>query len=201
MKILTYFFFCIVTFFSSSIVLGNAIIYSVKGVEKGDYLNVREQANASSPIVTRIPYDGTEIERIGNEVDSTGNWWKVRWQDKQGWVNNRYLTTVSPLKQEGKAILSCGGTEPFWSIKITKTQMTYVPMDGNRLILPITYNKTSENNTSLAGIYAEKDNNRIIAFLEKVPTCSDGMSDIEYPYSISVLINKKHVYSGCCHVK
>lgn len=207
MKHLIYLLFYLVIFSSSSTFAENIATYSVTGVAENDYLNVREQASANSPIITRIPYDGTGIERINDETDDTGNWWKIRWQNKQGWVNKHYLTAATGHKpkentQKGdKAALSCGGVEPFWGLKITKTQMTYMPMDGEKITLPITYNQTSENDTSLAAIYAEKNKNRITAFLAKVPACSDGMSDIEYPYSISVLINKKHVYSGCCHIK
>ena len=207
MNRLTYLLFYIVIFFSSHIFAENITTYSVTGVEENDYLNVREQANASSSIITRIPYDGTGIERIKDETNDVEDWWKIRWQDKQGWVNKHYLTAANGSKpketpkKDDKAALSCGGTEPFWGLKITKKQMTYMPMDGEKITLPITYNQTSENDTSLAGIYAEKGNNRITAFLAKVPACSDGMSDIEYPYSVSVLINKKHVYSGCCHIK
>ncbi len=176
-------------------------LYAVKGVAEDDYLNVREEANAGSHIVTRIPFDGTGIVKLETE----GNWWKVKWEGKQGWVNKRYLFLPSgsavTTKKESKAALRCGGTEPFWGIKITKKTLEYAPMDGEKLKLPIVFNKTSENNTSIASIYAEKANNKVIAVLQKVEMCSDGMSDIDYPYAISVLINKEHFYSGCCHVK
>jgi len=200
-------------FLPGSVSADNADLYSVTGVDEDDYLNVREAANAQSPIVTRIPNDGTGIRRLDGEKDQDGQiWWRIKWEGKQGWVNKRYLITpktagsATDSKSDGKAddsktALHCGGNEPFWGIKITKKNLIYSPLDGDILNLPIIINKTSENNTSIAAVYAKKSADSVTAVLQKVETCSDGMSDIDYPYSISAMINNQKFYSGCCHVK
>ena len=181
--------------------------YNVTGVAADDYLNVREQPDVKSQIVTRIPFDGSGIRRLDGTNNVDGQlWWRIKWEGKQGWVNKRYL--LLPQKKEpttknsdSKAALHCGGTEPFWGIKITKQALTFTPMGGEKLNLPIVFNKTSDNNTKIAAIYAKKQGEQVMAILQKVRSCSDGMSDIDYPYSISAVINNQQFYSGCCHVK
>lgn len=197
--------------FSFSMVSADSVsVFSVTGVDADDYLNVRQAPDTQSPIVTLIPYDGVGIRRLdGEESVGTQTWWRIKWEGKQGWVNKRYLSSPdttdaqpsSDAKDDSKMALHCGGNEPFWGIKITKKQLIYSPFEGDILNLPIMFNKTSENNTSLAAVFAEKAGNSVMAVLQKVEACSDGMSDIDYPYSISAVINNKNFYSGCCHVK
>jgi len=197
----------------STILPANETLYAVTGVDADDYLNVRQKATARSAIVTRLPHDSVGVRRLEGDAMTAGNrWWRVKWQGKQGWVNKRYLKPVSdPIvatssssssKSNSKtATLHCGGNEPFWGMKITKNSLSYSPMDGQKLNLPVMFNKTSENNTSIAAIYAKQGKQQILAMLQKVSACSDGMSDIGYPYAIAVIINKQKFYSGCCHVK
>jgi uncharacterized membrane protein len=204
-----------VLLYSSILPANEGALYAVTGVDNDDYLNVRQKATARSAIVTRLPYDSVGVRRLEGEAMISGNrWWRVRWEGKQGWVNQRYLRPVvkqahSPIVSTSSrtksaktpATLHCGGNEPFWGMKITKNHLNYSPMDGKKLNLPVVFNKTSENNTSIAAIYAKQGNQQILAMLQKVSACSDGMSDIDYPYAIAAIINQQQFYSGCCHVK
>ena len=188
-------------------------VYAVTGVNSDDYLNVRQKATARSAIVTRLPHDSVGIRRLDGEASISGNiWWRVKWEGKQGWINRRYLkpvTTqnsaaaapVSTQKMKTPATLHCGGNEPFWGMKITQNHLSYTSMNGQKWNLPVVFNKTSENNTTIAAIYAKQDNKQILSMLQKVSACSDGMSDIDYPYAITAIINQQQFYSGCCHVK
>lgn len=182
-------------------------LYSVTGVSTDDYLNVRAEPDVKSQIKTRIPNDGRGVQHLDGEVEVNGEiWWKIKWEGKQGWVNKRYLSSPDENKEntkhsDTKTALHCGGNEPFWGIKITKKSLSFTPMDGEKLSLPIVFNKTSDNNTSIAAIYAKKSGKQVMAILQKVQACSDGMSDIDYPYSISAVINNQQFYSGCCHVR
>jgi len=205
----------LLSFYTTTLSANNSTYYAVTGVESDDALNLRQKATARSAIVTRLPYDSVGIRRLEGEVMISGNiWWRIKWEGKQGWVNQRYLMPMAkkntdtnltqPVitkKMKTPATLHCGGNEPFWGMKITKNRVNYSPMEGKKLNLPVVFNKTSENNTSIAAIYAKQGNQQILSMLQKVSACSDGMSDIDYPYAIAVIINQRQFYSGCCHVK
>lgn len=205
MRYFTHWMILLILFsFQSVAVANSASGYSVRGVAADDYLNVREDPSVRSPIVTKIPHDAKsvrhlgDVERIGRQV-----WWRIKWQGKQGWVNKRYLVAnqvASKPAAEKRAVLQCGGNEPFWGIKISKWSMEFSPMDGEKIFVPIVFNKTSENHTKIAAIEGKKGNNRITTLLEK-RSCNDGMSDRAYDYAVSTIINGKRLYSGCCHVK
>lgn len=205
----------LLSLYASNLSANNTTAYAVTGVASDDYLNVRQKATARSAIITRLPYNSTGIHRLAGEARIAGNtWWRITWKGKIGWVNQRYLIAmatqntdvdatapVASKKMSTSATLNCGGNEPFWGMKISKQAINYSPMDGQKLNLPVVFNKTSANNTSIAAIYAQKGNQQILAMLQKVAACSDGMSDIKYPYAIAAIINQRQFYSGCCHVK
>lgn len=180
-------------------------LYKVVNVAADDYLNVRSEPGVQSSIVTMIPYDATTVVLAGQTMQQGNSTWvKVVWQGKQGWVNQSYLSPVSSSASNSNASsasvrLRCGGTEPFWGIDITSTQAKYTPMDGAAISVPIKFRSASANNPTIAVIAAESGTNSLGLFLQKVSSCSDGMSDINYPYSVTAVINKKTVYSGCCH--
>lgn len=179
--------------------------YEVVNVAADDYLNVRSDAGVQSSIVTMIPYDAKTVVLTGQKVQQgSSTWVKVVWQGKEGWVNLSYLRLASPSVGNTDASsagvkLRCGGTEPFWSIDITSSQAKYTPMDGAAVNLPIKFRGASANNPTIAVVKAESGTKSLGLFLQKVNACSDGMSDINYPYTITALINGNTVYSGCCH--
>jgi uncharacterized membrane protein len=109
-------------------------------------------------------------------------------------------TTKQPPKHTGP-VLNCGGSEPFWGLKISQYNLTFSPVGGKKFSLPVAFNKTSENDTSIAAIYSKASGKEVSATLQKVMSCSDGMSDIKYPFAITVLVNKQRFYSGCCNIK
>lgn len=188
-----------------------ATYYAVYGVESDDYLNVRAKPGVGGLVVTMIPPDANNILLTGERARlGTSLWVRINWQGKVGWVNRRFLranttmsaeqipVTPSPQKED-KTRLRCGGTEPFWGIDITKEQAIFSPAGGERLVLPIKFRSASENNPTIAAVDARNQNRNITLFLQKVESCSDGMSDIAYPFSVTALINSNVVYSGCCH--
>jgi uncharacterized membrane protein len=177
--------------------------YEVINVAADDYLNVRSGANVQSSIIVRIPHNAKTVVVTGKAVQQKKSTWvNVVWQGKEGWVNQAYLRPVGLSANNSNAAdtrLRCGGTEPFWSIDITSGQAKYTPMDGAEMRLPIQFRGTSANNPTIAVIQAKAGGKSLGLFLQKLGTCSDGMSDINYPYTITALINGDIVYSGCCH--
>lgn len=159
------------------------------------------------------------------------SWAKIYWQGKGGWVSKRYLlpegqavsappapppvavtpppvvppvklpsTTPPPAKPAGN-MLVCSGTEPFWRVDITDARLSVNMMDGPQYNVPITFRQTSANNTTIAVIAGAEGSNSTQAFMQKVSSCNDGMSDVNYPYAITTVLNNRQVVSGCCRVQ
>ncbi|EIJ33392.1 SH3 domain-containing protein [Thiothrix nivea] len=109
--------------------------------------------------------------------------------------------TPPATKNQPELVLSCVGTEPFWRIDITNSRMSVNMNDGPRYNVPVTFRQTSENNTSIAVIAGEDAANKTQAYMQKVESCSDSMSNLSYPYAITALLNNRQVISGCCKVQ
>jgi len=84
--------------------------YDVKGVEAGDVLNIRAEADYRSPKVGTIPPDGTCVRNLGCKGELTfeefstlsegekqmierqrPRWCRIEYHDVTGWVAGRYL--------------------------------------------------------------------------------------------------------------
>ena len=71
-------------------------IVSIKNIAHWDHLNIREEANASSEIIGKIPSNGEGIVLLGKErkIGKT-IWVNITWGSVKGWVNANYLNFLS----------------------------------------------------------------------------------------------------------
>ncbi len=200
-------------------------VYGVTGVQSGQFLNMRSAAGASNAITGRIPFNGQGIVTTGEEKNVSGTVWaKVYWNGVGGWVSKRYLladgqtatkrplavtppkaavvppAASTPTKPSANKLV-CSGTEPFWSVEITDTNLIVNMSDGPQYSVPVTFRQTSANNKTIAVIGGAAGTNNTQTFMQKVSSCSDGMSDISYPYSVTAVLNNSKVVSGCCKVQ
>jgi uncharacterized membrane protein len=196
-------------------------VYGVTGVQSGQFLNMRSDAGTSNTITGRIPFNGQGIVTTGEEKNVSGTVWaKVYWNGVGGWVSKRYLladgqTAAVPAPSTTRPIdvtppapakpstnkLVCSGTEPFWSVEITDTNLIVNMSDGPQYSVPVTFRQTSANNKTIAVIGGAAGTNNTQTFMQKVNSCSDGMSDTSYPYSVTAVLNNSKVVSGCCKVQ
>ncbi|MFZ1342176.1 SH3 domain-containing protein [Thiothrix eikelboomii] len=186
-------------------------IYAVTKVAPDDGLNMRTQPGTGGSIVAVLPANAKGLIVLGQE-QKTGNsvWVKVAWAGRQGWVNKYYLredvdtvnynpaTTKPVVKPE--VVMQCGGTEPFWSMSISERDMKVNIMGGAQFTVPVNMRQQSANSTTIAVVAGMRGNASTTAFLEKVENCSDGMSDKNYPYTITTVLNGQQVMSGCCSI-
>ena len=66
--------------------------YRVVGVAADDVLYMRARPSSKGRIVAAIPYDGIGIVKSGG---CSGNWCRMSYGGKVGWVNMRYLRYVT----------------------------------------------------------------------------------------------------------
>jgi len=94
----------------------------------------------------------------------------------------------------------CTGTEPFWSIDISESGITFQTPDAGPVTYPFTppINKGDviEFFTSL-GSGGDQSTLKIIL---RPGTCSDGMSDTVYPYSVEAALDGRSL-RGCAKEK
>ncbi len=71
------------------------IIATVNKVNPGTNLQLRSQPDATSESLALIP-SGSELQVVGRNGD--GNWLKVKFEDKEGWINSQYVTVTKSGK-------------------------------------------------------------------------------------------------------
>lgn len=94
------------------------------------------------------------------------------------------------------ATWDCGGTEPFWSMKIEDRFMFFNHPDlgeTNYVILREMQSMGTKDPT----LVIKSMGLRAIAVIRPNPACSDGMSEEKYTHDI-VLIRGNDVFTGCC---
>ena len=199
-------------------------IYNVHKVAANDSLNLRALPGVEGKVLATIPYNSKGVVSTGRSRQlGRSVWLEVHWAGKLGWVNKYYLkpevqtASTKPAKnsdkdtktnvkktqdkKKGSAVyMQCNGNEPFWTIKITEQKMNVHVMDAEKYQVAVDLRKQSANNTSIAVVAGRRGNAFTSAFLQKVEICSDGMSDKNYPYSVTALLNGRRVVSGCCSI-
>jgi uncharacterized membrane protein len=172
-----------------------AVAYSVINVRPGDTLNMRAQPNANARVIHTIPHDATGVLLTGRR--SAGEWVEVTFQRRRGWVNGQFLGLASG-RYEIPAFLQCAGTEPFWSIQLTPGYARADLMfNERRYLFRIQRFQQAMNRTDIAHIRGST-RNASMSLIVRHETCSDGMSDMNYPFSAVALISGVNTIAGCC---
>lgn len=184
-------------------------VYAVSKVAPDDGLNMRTQPGTGGNVVAVLPANAKGLIGLGQEQKSGNSIWvKVAWAGRQGWVNKYYLredvdtVDYNPAKPKPvvkpEVVMQCGGTEPFWSMSVSEREMKVNIMGGAQFTVPVNMRQQSANSTTIAVVAGARGNASTTAFLEKVEDCSDGMSDKNYPYTVTAVLNGQKVMSGCC---
>ena len=196
-------------------------VFSVTRVAQWDKLNVREEPGVSSEVIGKIPANGKDVVILGDKETVGGSTWvNVAWGPLKGWVSERYLTP-SYLAKDGKAdkadkpkyrarvskpelddkdtvALECGGIKPFWNIDLTENNIQ-INIKDDHFDMPISSRKKSSLSEKSVIIKGRKRGDTVKLYLGKDNACKDGITDINYPYTVRAVINGKAAYSGCCN--
>jgi uncharacterized membrane protein len=124
-----------------------------------------------------------------------------------------------PKSADAMEKMECGGTEPFWSAGLTDGQATfelvgtakrsyprpiYEPAAGSSpdYVMGVRAKSRTSNLTAFVVnetlmVIAEKDGRAPPDREKYLAYCSDGMSELGYPFSIHLFVDGK-AYTGCC---
>ncbi|AUT02187.1 hypothetical protein CLI64_18340 [Nostoc sp. CENA543] len=94
------------------------------------------------------------------------------------------------------------GTEPFWSVTVSKKGITYSTPESRQSFPYVAPLQASGRPVDVVRVYRLRGKNNLTNTLviKKVASCSDGMSDIKYPYS-AIYISGNTVLEGCARPK
>ncbi len=107
------------------------------------------------------------------------------------------LVAVSFQSLQAKS-LSCLGTEPFWNAKINlDIQVTQISVARDNAEVKIPTKITPIPGAGLdVGFIAQ--GSKISLIVTKDESCSDGMSEVPYGYSVVMKSYSTEDYVGCC---
>ncbi len=83
-------------FLLASFLFVSAFFYSQKYIVDADNLNVRESANKNSPVLFQLN-KGVEL----NAIQTNGDWIEIKYSDKIGFVNKKFLKEINDSSQKG----------------------------------------------------------------------------------------------------
>lgn len=170
-------------------------VYAVTDVAADDVLNVRLDPYASAPIVDTLSPQDTGIEVLA--LTPNGDWGKIGIVEGNGWVAMRYMTAL-PQTADFPLPMTCFGTEPFWTLSMTKAGTQFDILGGQSI------NLTLAQTTLLpAEYFAEFASDTELESIANIRReyCSDGMSDRTFGFKVS-LYNSEIIgggaFAGCC---
>lgn len=178
--------------------------YRVVDVAAGDKLNVREQPGAESPVIGAFAPHAEDIVVSGSVIEVEGSdWWEVAFVEgylDRGWVNGRFIEPVDRQARDTDYPLHCSGTEPFWSLALEEGQATYSSPDEEEQPMSVSRWREASGRIGSFAVQLERKGNIGYASVwrEHADACSDGMSDIGYPFGTIVILPEGEVLAGCC---
>lgn len=98
-------------------------------------------------------------------------------------------------------ILECGGADPFWNVDVSD-QSLLINVKNERRSMPLLEASTlkSESIGKMAKVVAQQGRDEVELFLVKTEQCQDGITNINYPFSVKAVINGHTSFKGCCKI-
>lgn len=181
----------------------SSLRYRVVDVAAGDKLNVREEPGVEAPVIGAFAPHADDIVITGTVMEVEGSdWWEVGFVEgylDRGWVNGRYLEPMDGQARDGDYPLQCGGTEPFWSLALEEGQATYSSPDAEEQSMGASRWRNASGRIGTFAVQLERDGQIGYASVwRERDFCSDGMSDVRYPFGTIVILPEGEVLAGCC---
>ena len=183
--------------------------YQVVNVPADDELNVRAQPGIQAEVLDTLAPGTRGVVASGVwQPHAGGTWFEIITDDgERGWVNARFVTAED--EESPQFPLSCGGTEPFWSLEIAAGEADYSTMAGDEATWAASDWKPAAGRQAgyhfavrlQADPEAEPAQATDVGWLTVSRArdyCSDGMSERRHPYDMTLITPDEQVLSGCC---
>ncbi|MFP7673199.1 COG3650 family protein [Marivita sp. S0852] len=175
----------------------------VIGVAMDDTLNIRSAPSASSDDIGDLAPDARGIEVTG--LDGTGDWARIGVGEINGWVAARFLEPDQMQTFAKSAVphgVFCQGTEPFWGLGLYETDAVYSNPDDGDIALTLDSVTIAQGRLGSPALFtlSSAANDAIEATIIGA-TCSDGMSDRTYGWTVTLqhrAPGSQRFLTGCC---
>jgi uncharacterized membrane protein len=117
--------------------------------------------------------------------------------DSLSFTNKNYTKIAQTSRSEE---FIARGTEPFWSVTVSKSGITYSSPEKKLKFPYVTPLKAAGRPDDLVRVYPLKGRANSMLVLKKENNCSDGMSETKYSYS-AILVLGNSVLEGCAETK
>jgi uncharacterized membrane protein len=109
-------------------------------------------------------------------------------------ISNRSFANDAPplIAQNNTKIdeFNSVGTEPFWNVTVSKSGIVYSSPNAKKQTFPyVTPIKAAGRTADIVRVYRLQGKPNSMLIIKKESTCSDGMSDKQYPYSVTLILN------------
>lgn len=189
-------------FLAASAAQADPAYFRVTGVAADDTLNVRAEPDGGSADIGDLPHDATRIEVIAEQ----DGWGRIIWQEGNGWVALRFMEpdVVETIADTALPVgLLCGGTEPFWSIRLTGDGAVYSDISGTTHVMTLGDARISEGRPDFpVAIRVGSESASALSIIQP-QSCGDGMSDRDYGYSLVQMLRTEdgeRFMDGCCNL-
>lgn len=165
-------------------------------------LDLTTGPDPGAALVARVPGGSAGIIITGRRADTAaGEAWEVLPPgagDRPAWA---LAARLAPGEAEAAPlVLQCSGTEPFWGLKLSAGEARMSRPGAAEVRLRAGPRRTA---TGAPLVFAQalsgkgrKGGQAVV--IRRAQGCSDGMSDLSYPYEAVVTTPSGEVLSGCC---
>ncbi len=182
--------------------------YEVTGVAENDTLNLRAEVYAhdnfaAAPVMGDAAHDATGLRATGRSYVLDGQVWRELYHEgDKAWANAAFLRQTSLWPDAAE--FSCAGTEPFWDISFGEATGTLGAIDRPTVSIETTdwIAAAGRRDVRRYDLSVPAEGREMTAIVAHTQSCSDGMSDFDYAYSLYLSgMEPGALHAGCCTVK
>ncbi|MFM8376240.1 MAG: COG3650 family protein [Phenylobacterium sp.] len=176
-----------------------ALRYAVSGAGP---LALRAGPDPGAEAATSLPAGARDLVLTGRRAEGPGgDLWEILPPgdaDRPAWAPAERLAPGSP--DAAPFPLQCSGTEPFWGLRLSGGQARMSRPGARDQLLAAGPRRAAAGDPR---VYVQKLSGPgrtpgQVVVLRRAAGCSDGMSDLSYPYETVVTTPSGEVLSGCC---
>lgn len=108
--------------------------------------------------------------------------------------------SASKKSSTRKVVMECGGNSPFWKVSMdfTGKRMEVSHPNGRPAFnTPVYFRKWLRDSNKMI-VNGGRGRNAVRATLTKTNACTDGITNIKYPFAVDATIGGNQKVSGCC---
>lgn len=159
-----------------------------------------EAANRTAPVES--------VDQLPRQAYRSGIWNNLPYEYPNTYPNPRKAPPESVFdkpaqskRDQASVVLECGGAEPFWNVDVSK-QSLKINVKNERRTLPLLEASTLQSGSleKLTTLTARQGRDEVKLLLVRTEQCQDGITSIQYPFSVKAVVNGHTSFNGCCKV-